>query len=151
MNTGIQDAYNLAWKLAMVLRGADDKRILDSYNEERLENAENLLKTTDRFFNLVASPEPMLSYLRTHVFPYIAGAAFSLDAVKKFVFPRISQIGINYRHSGMSDHGDDYLDVRAGDRFPYFTVDGASIYDRLREPKWTPTHTWPSSPSKRST
>ncbi|HUR99636.1 MAG TPA: FAD-dependent monooxygenase [Pyrinomonadaceae bacterium] len=136
MNTGIQDGYNLAWKLAMVLRGADEKAILDSYNEERLENAENLLKTTDRFFNLVASPEPVLSYLRTHVFPYIAGAAFSMDAVKKFVFPRISQIGINYRHSVMTEHGDDYLEIKAGDRFPYFTLDGASIYDRLREPKF---------------
>jgi 2-polyprenyl-6-methoxyphenol hydroxylase-like FAD-dependent oxidoreductase len=136
MNTGIQDGYNLAWKLAMVLRGACNKAILDSYNEERLENAENLLKTTDRFFNLVASPEPVLSYLRTHVFPYVAGVAFSIDAVKKFVFPRISQIGINYRHSALTDHSDGQLDVKAGDRFPYFTVDGASIYDRLREPKF---------------
>ena len=136
MNTGIQDGYNLAWKIAMVLRGEASDKILDSYNEERRKNAENLLRTTDRFFNLVASPEPVLSYLRTHVFPYIAGAAFSLDAVKKFVFPRISQIGIHYRHSMLSDHGDDYLDVKAGDRMPYFVVDGNSIYDRLHEPKF---------------
>lgn len=136
MNTGIQDGYNLAWKLAMVLRGANDKTILDSYNEERLENAKNLLKTTDRFFNLVASPEPILTYLRMHVFPYVAGAAFSIDAVKKFVFPRISQIGINYRHSAMTDQGDSSLDIKAGDRFPYFTIDGSSIFDRLGEPKF---------------
>ncbi|MEO8573704.1 MAG: FAD-dependent monooxygenase, partial [Pyrinomonadaceae bacterium] len=136
MNTGIQDGYNLAWKLAMVLSGAENKAILDSYNEERLENADNLLKTTDRFFNLVASPEPILTYLRMHVFPYVAGAAFSMDAVKKFLFPRISQIGISYRHSMMTDHGDSSLAVQAGDRLPYFTVDGSSIYDRLREPKF---------------
>ncbi|HVF87158.1 MAG TPA: FAD-dependent monooxygenase, partial [Pyrinomonadaceae bacterium] len=36
MNTGIQDAYNLAWKMAYVLRGDADKQILDTYNEERL-------------------------------------------------------------------------------------------------------------------
>ena len=138
MNTGIQDGYNLAWKLAMALRGATNgDAILDSYNEERLENAESLLKTTDRFFNLVASPEPILSYLRMHVFPYIAGVAFSIDAVKKFVFPRISQIGINYRNHSLSDHsGDTGFDVKAGDRLPYFTVDGTSIYDLLREPKF---------------
>lgn len=137
MNTGIQDGYNLAWKLSMVLRGKAADKILDSYNEERLENAENLLKTTDRFFNLVASPEPVLSYLRMHVFPYIAGVAFSIDAVKKFVFPRISQIGINYRHSSWSEHvGDSGFDIKAGDRMPYFTVDGESIYDKLREPKF---------------
>ena len=137
MNTGIQDGYNLAWKLAMVLRGSADAKILESYNEERLENAENLLQTTDRFFSFVASPEPVLSYLRMHVFPYIAGVAFSLDAVKKFVFPRIAQIGINYRSGSLSDHsGENGFEVRAGDRLPYFLIDGQSIFDRLREPRF---------------
>lgn len=135
MNTGIQDAYNLAWKLAMVLRERSDPEILESYNQERLENAKKLLRTTDRFFNLVASPEPILAYLRTHVFPYIAGAAFSLDAVKKFVFPLISQTAINYRHSSLSANNGSFS-VKAGDRMPYFTIEGESIYDKLREPKF---------------
>ncbi len=135
MNTGIQDGYNLAWKLAAVLQGKMDAKILETYNEERLPNAETLLKTTDRFFNLVASPEPVLSYLRTHVFPYIAGAAFSLEAVKKFIFPRISQIGINYRRSSLSESGAGFA-VKAGDRMPYFEVEGASIYEKLKEPKF---------------
>ena len=135
MNTGIQDGYNLAWKMALVLKGKADEKILETYNEERLENAENLLKTTDRFFNLVASPDAFLAYFRTHIFPYIAGVAFSIDAVKKFVFPRISQIGINYRHSSLSET-DGNFSVKAGDRMPYFKVENASIYDRLREPKF---------------
>lgn len=135
MNTGIQDGYNLAWKLAVVLRENASEKILDSYNDERLANADNLLKTTDRFFNLVASPEPILSYLRTHVFPYVAGAAFSLDTVKKFVFPRISQIGINYHDSSLSVVKG-HFSVKAGERMPYFTTEGVSVYDRLREPKF---------------
>ncbi|MEP7148066.1 MAG: FAD-dependent monooxygenase [Acidobacteriota bacterium] len=137
MNTGIQDGYNLAWKLAMVLRGSATEKLLESYNEERLTNAENLLKTTDRFFNLGASPKPILTYLRMHVFPYIAGAAFRIDAVKRFVFPRVSQIGIKYPNSSISDHSSDgSFDVKAGDRFPYFTIEGESIFDRLREAKF---------------
>src|SRR5688572_22474151 len=137
MNTGIQDAYNLAWKLAMFLRGSAGEKLLDTYNEERLENAKNLLETTDRFFNLAASPEPVMSFLRTHVFPYVAGVAFSIDAVRKFLFPRVSQIAINYRHGVLSDHtGSGGLAVKAGDRMPYFLVDGSSIYDRLRKPKF---------------
>ncbi len=135
MNTGIQDGYNLAWKIATVLKGNADEKLLETYNEERLPNAETLLKTTDRFFNLVASPEPILSYLRMHVFPYVAGAAFSLDAVKKFVFPRVSQIGINYRHSSLSA-SDGNFTVKAGDRMPYFETEGASIYEKLKEPKF---------------
>lgn len=135
MNTGIQDGYNLAWKLAMVLKNNADRKILETYNEERLENAKKLLKTTDRLFNFIASPEPITAYLRMHVFPYIAGVAFSLDAVKKFVFPIVSQIGINYRGDTLSETCGDFS-VHAGDRMPYFTVEGASVYDRLREPKF---------------
>ncbi|SFX86626.1 FAD-dependent monooxygenase [Streptomyces atratus] len=36
MNTGIQDAYNLGWKLARVVEGRSDARLLDTYEEERL-------------------------------------------------------------------------------------------------------------------
>lgn len=135
MNTGIQDGYNLAWKIALVLKEKASEEILKTYNEERLPNAENLLKTTDRFFSLAASPDKFLSYLRLYVFPYIAGAAFSIDAVKKFVFPRVSQIGINYRNSSLSAGGGSFA-VKAGDRMPFFEIEGASIYDRLHAPKF---------------
>src|SRR6185503_2764341 len=67
MNTGIQDSYNLAWKLALVLQGVADKTLLDTYNEERLENAKNLLQTTDRMFQFAAGSEWFLAFLRTNV------------------------------------------------------------------------------------
>lgn len=134
MNTGIQDAYNLAWKLAFVLSGHADARLLETYNEERLPNAHRLLQTTDRFFSLAASDDPVTSFFRIHVFPYVANFAFGLDVVKRFIFPLVSQIGINYRDSSLSV-GEGF-GVRAGDRMPYFEVDGAGIYDRLREARF---------------
>ena len=133
MNTGIQDAYNLAWKLAWVLRGDASIELLNTYNEERLPNAEQLTKTTDRFFGLVASPEPLLVFTRMHVFPYIAQFLFSLDAVKKFVFPRISQIAINYQDDTLSRQTGTFK-VKAGDRMPWFEIGGRSVYDDLRNP-----------------
>jgi len=137
MNTGVQDAYNLAWKMALVLRGEADERLLDTYNEERLENAKRLLKTTDRLFDFAAGTEPFLVFLRTEVFPPIAKYILGFDTVKKFVFPLLSQTGINYRHSSLTRHrGDERFEVKAGDRMPYFLIDGESIYDRLREPKF---------------
>ena len=135
MNTGIQDSYNLAWKLALVLNGKASIEILNTYNEERLPNAEQLTKTTDRFFGLVASPERVLVFTRLYVFPYIAQFLFSLDIVKRFVFPRISQIKINYEDESLSQESGNFA-VKAGDRMPWFEVEGASIYDRLREPKF---------------
>ena len=133
MNTGIQDGYNLAWKLALVLKHGSAENLLGTYNEERLPNAKNLMQTTDRFFNLVASPNPLLVFARMFIFPYVANLMFSLDSVKRFVFPRISQIAINYRGRSLSKtHGS--FKVEAGDRMPWFEIDGSSIYDRLHEP-----------------
>ena len=137
MNTGIQDAYNLAWKLARVLQDVTDKYLLNTYNEERLENAKNLLRTTDRMFQLVASDEWWLALLRTNVVPPIASYILSLNSVRNFIFPLISQTGINYRHSSLSQHaGDEDFRVKAGDRMPYVVIDGVSIYDCLRAPKF---------------
>ena len=137
MNTGIQDAYNLAWKLALVLKGAAHERILDSYNEERLPNARRLLQTTDRMFNLAAGTDWLVNLIRTTIFPPMAKFILSIDAVKKKFFPLISQIGITYRESSLSMHdGDRDFEIRAGDRLPYFLLDGHSIYDKLRSPKF---------------
>ncbi len=137
MNTGIQDAYNLAWKIAGVLKNSAGENILDTYNEERLPNAERLLQTTDRMFNLAAGTDWLLNLIRTTVFPPMAKFILSFDAVKSRFFPLISQIGINYRGGSLSLHkGDDDFEVKAGDRLPYFLIDGKSIYDQLRAPKF---------------
>jgi len=40
MNTGIQDAHNLAWKLALVMRGVVPNKWLDTYETERRQIAE---------------------------------------------------------------------------------------------------------------
>src|SRR5436190_2551520 len=135
MNTGIQDGYNLAWKLAWVLKGKASIELLNTYNEERLPNAEQLTKTTDRFFGLAAGDDALLAFVRIYIFPYVAQFLFSLDAVKKFVFPRISQIGINYEDDTLSRETGTFK-VHAGDRMPWFEVEGASVYDRVREPKF---------------
>lgn len=136
MNTGIQDGYNLAWKMALVVKGLAGEKLLETYNEERLENAKNLLKTTDRFFDFGANPDPVIAYIRTHIFPHVAGFVMNLDAVGHLVFPLISQTGINYRHSSLSGKMDLTFKVKSGDRIPYFTLANGSIYDELHEPKF---------------
>ena len=137
MNTGIQDAYNLAWKLALVCKGSAKPSLLDTYNEERLANAKRLLDSTDRFFEFAAGSNWLMAFIRTTIFPPIAGFVAGLEPVSKRVFPLISQIGINYREASLSQHVDDEPDsVKAGDRLPYFLVDDASIFDKLKEPKF---------------
>ena len=137
MNTGIQDAYNLAWKLALVLKHSAHERILDTYNEERLPNAKRLTATTDRMFNLAAGRDWFVGLIRTTIFPPMAKYILSIEAVRRRFFILISQIGIRYRDSSLSrPEGDDDFEVKAGDRMPYFLVDGKSIYDQLRAPRF---------------
>jgi 2-polyprenyl-6-methoxyphenol hydroxylase-like FAD-dependent oxidoreductase len=137
MNTGIQDAYNLAWKLAFSMKGLVNERILESYNAERLPNARRLLQTTDRMFNLAAGNDWFLNLIRTTIFPPMAKFILSIDAVKKRFFPLISQIGISYPDSFLSANAHEgHFEVKAGDRLPYFLDEGHSIYDRLRAPKF---------------
>ncbi|HEV8482537.1 MAG TPA: FAD-dependent monooxygenase [Blastocatellia bacterium] len=137
MNTGIQDGYNLAWKIALVLQGKANEKLLGTYNEERLENAKHLLETTDRMFEFVAGSEWILAFFRTNVLPPLAKYIFSFDTVKKLIFPLISEIGINYRHSSLSRHtGDEDFKVKAGDRMPYFLVNDESVYDKLHQPNF---------------
>src|SRR6185503_6734691 len=62
MNTGIQDAYNLAWKLALVIKGVAGQSILETYNDERLANAKRLLDSTDRMFELAAGSSWLMSF-----------------------------------------------------------------------------------------
>ena len=135
MNTGIQDGYNLAWKLALVLKGEASLEILNTYNEERLPNARQLVQTTDRFFQLGANKNWLAAFLRTRVFPYVANFAFRFRPFTRRFFPVVSQIGINYRKSSLS-RTDGAFDVKAGDRMPYFLIDGASVYDRVRDPRF---------------
>jgi 2-polyprenyl-6-methoxyphenol hydroxylase-like FAD-dependent oxidoreductase len=145
MNTGIQDAYNLAWKLAFVIKGNASERLLDTYNEKRLPNAQRLLETTDRAFNVLVGSNWFFSFMRMRILPLVAKYAIGHDFVGKNIFSLISQIRINYRNATLSQHRNDShserlrqraFQVKAGDRMPYFLVDGESIYDRLRAPKF---------------
>jgi len=136
MNTGIQDGYNLAWKLAVVLRGDADPEILETYNEERIEVAKRLLETTDRMFDLLMDPAWLLSFTRRFIFPRVANFVVGLDSVNHFIFPLISQTGITYRERSLSSETSDDFAVKAGDRMPYFLVEENSVYDSLRSPQF---------------
>ena len=135
MNTGIQDAYNLAWKIAMVLRGNADSSLLESYNEERLANAKRLLQTTDTAFAAMTGSQWYSRFFRDKIMPSLA-IVTGFDKTKEIIFPIISQIGINYHDSSLSDHHGDRNTVKAGDRMPYFLQNGENIYHKLKTPKF---------------
>lgn len=96
MNTGIQDAANLAWKLALVLRGRAPDAFLDSYEAERLPVSERLLRTTDRMFATASARHPVALALGGFLLPRLGLFALGRPAVRERVFRFLSQLEIAY-------------------------------------------------------
>jgi 2-polyprenyl-6-methoxyphenol hydroxylase-like FAD-dependent oxidoreductase len=102
MNTGLQDAYNLAWKLAFAIRGNAEEKILETYHEERLPIARKLVRTTDKLFGITVSQNPFVVFLRVHVMPRLVALIPKEKHLLRFAFRLISQIGIHYRNSSLA-------------------------------------------------
>ena len=96
MNTGIQDAHNLGWKLAAVLDGAPAE-LLDTYEEERLPVAASVLALSNDLLQQAIENR---------------GIVFDRSS-------RTQQLGINYRGTSLAQDGlGGDAPVRAGDRAP---------------------------------
>ncbi|WP_329039998.1 FAD-dependent monooxygenase [Streptomyces sp. NBC_00178] len=100
MNTGIQDSYNLGWKLAQVLRGRAEPGLLDTYEEERMPVAAWTLDTTSE--RLRATLEA------------IRRPGGGLDSA---VTPETAGLDRGYRWSSLAAPGADGV-LRSGDRAP---------------------------------
>ena len=140
MNTGLQDAYNLSWKLAGVINKRLKTNILSTYATERMPVARQLLKTTDRAFNIIMSGSVWAGLFKKWLLPVLLKQAWKSDKLKLEFFKRISQTGISYPHSALSLHLSQLKTIRAGDRLPYL-----KIFDekKLQE---TDLHEWCSKP-----
>ena len=99
MNTGIQDAVNLGWKLAMVARGEAPEALLGSYDAERRPVGRRLLEVTDRMFGAMATPSRPLIALRNLVVPFAAPKLLASRTVRRRAFRFVSQLAIRYRSS----------------------------------------------------
>ena len=129
--TGIQDASNLAWKLAAVLHEGAPDSLLETYDEERKPVARLVLRGTTAASNLVFGMNPFLRFVRERiVFPIL-----NTDFIQRRLFARVSQLEIRYRGSLAPNAGNVDVQVRAGDRAPdvLFSDKGArvSLFDLL--------------------
>ncbi len=140
MNTGLQDAYNLAWKLAGVINKQIKPNILDSYANERMPVAKELLSTTDKAFNLVTSTNWFIGLIKRWIWFKFLNIIWKNKNLKAFFFKAVSQIGITYRDSNINLHLSKGTKVKAGDRLPYLKV-----FDEKKETE-TDLHEWCSKP-----
>ncbi len=146
MNTGIQDSYNLAWKLALVLKGRSPESLLDSYNTERHRVGKGVVSLTDMATKMVGIHNPVLAAIRNK----LLGTLSKLDPVQGKILTTLSQIEINYRESPIvgerwyqPDAVEGYhnyrRDLEAGERvkdYALTSLDGktsARLYGLLRD------------------
>lgn len=144
MNTGLQDAYNLAWKLALVTSGRARPGLLDSYELERVPVADRLLKTTDQAFQVISSDRWLAGLFRTRIAGKLAAFAMTFERTRQLAFRTISQIGISYPKSPLSETLGALSESgpQAGDRFPWlrlkFTSNGApeDLFSKLDDTRF---------------
>jgi len=117
LNLGVQDAFNLGWKLAAQIRGWAPDTLLDTYQAERHPVAEDVLDNTRAQMELL-SPEPGPQAVRR-----LVTELMDFDEVNRRLIEKITAIGIRYDFGA----GPDLL----GRRLPDIDVKQGRLYDLL--------------------
>lgn len=138
MNTGIQDAANLVWKIALVQSGRARPSLLDSYDAERKPVSDALMRVTAVTLRAATSSNWLLEHFRDALLSRLA----SVDAVQNRLRGAVSEIGIHYRGSPIVRDADGTSRLQAGDRAPDCEVVDETgtrfrIFDLLKEPVHT--------------
>lgn len=119
MNTGIQDAINLGWKLGAVLRGERPESFLDTYHQERHPVGKHLLNTTDWVFTWLSWTNPVFMYVRNLIVPWVAPYMTSRPQRTSKGYQFISELAIRYRKSSIIWTGTGFRGpVLGGNRAP---------------------------------
>jgi hypothetical protein len=127
MNTGIQDAMNLGWKLGAAVNGTAGAELLDTYDSERHPVGERVLQLTDALYKLVMSRSKLGAAARRIAIRTL----LRVGKVRQVLGGRLSGIGIDYgRPSGAHRW--------TGRRVPS-TADGHAVYEALRAGKFVLT------------
>jgi len=100
MNTGMQDAYNLAWKLALVIKGESKTHLLDTYQEERYPIAKQVLRDTEKLTRIVLLNDVVSRFFR---FVFIK-LALKIPKIQHNFLMKMSQLTMHYFKSSIVDY-----------------------------------------------
>jgi NADPH-dependent dioxygenase len=106
MNTGIQEAYNLAWKLAAVVHGHADESVLDTYSKERVPVGRLLLDSTKKATRLIQLKNPLIDRLLPVLFAVVRGVPAIRVRMQRGFLGGVSGLNLRYADSPLSLPGD---------------------------------------------
>jgi hypothetical protein len=98
MNTGMQDAYNLGWKLGLVLNARSPASLLDSYHPERYQAGRDMLYLTDHLHRALLREQPYLSLSET-LRQKLAAVLAGQEVIQQRMRRAVAELNIGYRHS----------------------------------------------------
>jgi len=129
MNTGIQDAYSLAWKLALVLDNKSHKTLLESQSE-RDHIIKKIVSISHSLTMMASIKNPLLLYLRNTILKQLNNS----ESWKSNFINRIAQVTQNYRHSAIvhEDWPDQKVRLQAGDFCPQIILTNGKHSNNLR-------------------
>ncbi|KAI1128430.1 FAD binding domain-containing protein [Nemania abortiva] len=131
LNTSMQDAVNLGWKLASVIRGERPDSFLNTVDVERRPIGKELIAKTDKIFNLLSMTSPLSVYLRNLAIPWVAPWIATKEKLET-IYSFISQFGVNYRESPIVHSDTSFTGpIMPGDRAPDGDVDVGGEANRL--------------------
>ncbi|MBV9205475.1 MAG: FAD-dependent monooxygenase [Actinobacteria bacterium] len=114
MNTGITDAHNLAWKLALVAAGRAPEQLLDTYGAEREPVAAQVLGLTHTLVRFGTMTHPVKRALRDTMVP----AAFRIGPIHRRAVRRWTQVNVGYPASSLTRPDRGRGPLRPGQRAP---------------------------------
>jgi 2-polyprenyl-6-methoxyphenol hydroxylase-like FAD-dependent oxidoreductase len=115
MNTGLHDAFNLGWKLALVADGHAPAALLDTYQQERGPIAADVMAVTHRLVRTFTISSPSRRRLRDRLLPAVGNSR-----VERRLATRLSQVAHNYRGGPLAPPAADLerRAVKPGERLP---------------------------------
>ncbi len=117
MNTGMQDAWNLAWKLALVHKGLARSSLLDSYSIERSAVGEMVLRNATRLTKVATLRNPIGQFFRNRIVQMVG----HLSAFRRTFARDLTEMSIHYPNSPLNGQTDGNWasgSTRPGDRYP---------------------------------
>jgi 2-polyprenyl-6-methoxyphenol hydroxylase-like FAD-dependent oxidoreductase len=119
MNTGMQDAFNLAWKLALVVHGVCGEQLLDSYSPERSQVGDEVLKSAGRLTAIGTMRNPVAQAVRN----LVGHVAFGLSSVQHAFADNMTEVTIGYAESPLNGPSQGSAGPKPGER----VVPGAGL------------------------
>jgi 2-polyprenyl-6-methoxyphenol hydroxylase-like FAD-dependent oxidoreductase len=115
MNTGMQDAFNLSWKLNLVMAGLCKPSLLDTYSSERSAVGDMVLRNAGRMTDAAIARNPLIQTVRNAMVSF----ALSFPQIGHVMADTLSELNIAYPNSPLSVAGKPAAHgIKPGHRWP---------------------------------